>query len=275
MTAIDDRALDPGTVAVLGVPFDANSSLLRGPALAPARIRETLHSGSANWTTERGLDLGAHSGWADVGDLAPAPQRPLDQIEQACAGLLERGARVLALGGDHSITYPLLRAHARHHQQITILHLDAHPDLYDSFEGKLDSHACPFARIMEQGLASRLVQLGIRTLNAHQRQQAERFGAQIIDMRQWQRGYRLDLAGPVYLSLDLDVLDPAFAPGVSHHEPGGLTTREVLTILHDLPGPIIGADLVEFNPLRDPAGTTAMVAAKLYKEIVGHMLEAA
>ena len=265
--------LAPGMVAVIGLPLDENSSFLRGPALAPPRIREALHSGASNLCAETGVDLGASPHWQDVGDLAlSSGAEALAQIEQALDQLLARDARVLSLGGDHSVTYPILRAYAIKHPKLTILHLDAHPDLYDEFEGNRHSHACPFARIMEQGLAARLIQVGIRTMNPHQRQQAERFGVQAIEMRDGKPTPVLDLDGPVYVSLDLDVLDPAFAPGVSHHEPGGLTTREVLGILHNLQATVVGADLVELNPTRDPTGVTATVAAKFYKEIVALML---
>ena len=181
----------------------------------------------------------------------------------------------LALGGDHSVTLPIVRAHSRYFSDLTVVHIDAHPDLYDELEGDRLSHACPFSRIMEEGLASRLVQLGIRTLNAHQRQQADRFGVEILEMRTWRLddGLPRGLTGPLYLSLDLDALDPAFAPGVSHPEPGGLSTRELLDIVEALPSPLVGADIVELNPLRDPAGLTARVAAKLLKEIAAKMLQ--
>lgn len=265
--------LAPGMVAVIGLPLDENSSFLRGAALAPPRIRQALHSGASNLCAETGVDLGANPHWQDVGDLAlSSGEETLAQVEQALDQLLARGVRVLSLGGDHSVTYPILRAYAKKHPGLTILHLDAHPDLYDEFEGSRYSHACPFARIMEQGLAARLVQVGIRTMNPHQRQQAERFGVQTIEMRSGMPLPVLNLNGPVYVSLDLDVLDPAFAPGVSHHEPGGLTTREVLSILHNLQATVVGADLVELNPTRDPTGVTAAVAAKFYKEIVARML---
>ena len=122
-------------------------------------------------------------------------------------------------------------------------------------------------------MASRLIQVGIRTMNPHQQAQAERFGVEVIDMRAWQPGLQVNLHGPVYLTLDLDVLDPAFAPGVSHHEPGGLSTRDVIRLVQGLRAPIVGADIVELNPGRDPIGITAMAAAKLLKEIAGSMLE--
>jgi arginase family enzyme len=124
---------------------------------------------------------------------------------------------------------------------------------------------------MEEGLADRLVQLGIRTMNGHQRAQADRYGVEVIDMRAWVAGRRPDARGPVYISIDLDAMDPAFAPGVSHREPGGLSVREVLTVIHALSSPIVGADIVEFNPSQDPVGVTAPVCAKLVKEVVGQM----
>lgn len=268
-----ERITRPGTVAVLGVPFDRNSSFLQGAALAPARIRETLHDTSSNSWTESGIDLGGHQGWADVGDVPEVTTAAdaFERIETAVAELLDRDARVLALGGDHSVTYPLLAATGPRHDGLTILHIDAHPDLYDELDGNPHSHACPFARVMEAGLAKRLVQVGIRALNDHQRQQAERFGVEIFEMKDWAPEKLPELAEPLYLSLDLDGLDPAFAPGVSHHEPGGLSTRQVLDILHRLP-PLIGADIVELNPHRDSGGITAALAVKLLKEILGNML---
>jgi arginase len=195
-----------------------------------------------------------------------------DRIEAGIAGLLADGSQPIALGGDHSVTYPILRAVSRYHPNLTILHIDAHPDLYDEFEGDRFSHACPFARTMEEGLARRLVQVGIRAMNRHQRSQAERFGVEVIDMRAWQAGVRPVVEGSVYLSVDLDGLDPAFAPGVSHHEPGGLSVREVLSLVQDIRGTLLGADVVEYNPRRDVGGVTATVAAKIVKEIAGRML---
>jgi arginase family enzyme len=153
--------------------------------------------------------------------------------------------------------------------------VDAHPDLYDDFDGNRYSHASPFARIMEEGLAGRLVQVGIRTMSPHQQAQADRFGVEVIAMRDYRPDLALQLRGPVYLSLDLDALDPAVAPGVSHHEPGGLSVRDVLGLLERVAAPIVGADIVEYNPLRDHADMTAVVAAKFYKEVVARLLAGA
>jgi agmatinase len=195
-----------------------------------------------------------------------------EEIERAIAGVLAAGCRPLALGGDHSVTYPILRAVSRTHHSLTILHLDAHPDLYEEFEGDRFSHACPFARIMEEGLADRLVQVGVRTLNRHQRDQARRFGVELIEMKDWRDGRPLRFDTPVYLTFDLDVLEPGLVPGISHREAGGLTVRQAIAIVQELAGPLVGADLVEFNPANDPGAVTAAVCGKLVKEIAGRML---
>jgi agmatinase len=263
----------PDSIAVLGVPFDANSSFLKGTALAPPLIREALHSYSSNLCTESGLDLADDKRWSEVGDVEISDnKRAFDQIEAATTGLLDENTRVIALGGDHSITVPLMRAHHKKYGKLNVLHLDAHPDLYDELDGNRYSHATPFLRCLEEGLIGRLVQVGIRTATTAQRRNAEQYNVEMIEMRDWHRGLKFDLEAPFYLSLDIDCLDPAFAPGVSHHEPGGLTTREVLKIIQELPAPPVGVDLVEFNPTRDPQGITAMTAAKLLRELIGRML---
>jgi agmatinase len=177
--------------------------------------------------------------------------------------LLKRRLRVISLGGDHSITYPIIRAYGEGYQNLNILHLDAHPDLYDEFDGNQYSHACPFARIMEENKAARLVQVGIRTMDGHQYEQAKRIGVEVIQMKDIGKTGQIKFDGPVYLSLDLDCLDPAYAPGVSHHEPGGMSTREVLGIIRNFKGRLVGADIVEYNPERDLHGMTGMVAGKL------------
>ena len=266
--------LQPGMVVVLGVPWDENSSYMKGPALAPSRIREAFNSGSTNLCTESHLDLSMESRFLDLGDLELAHGgNAVAQIEATIQSLQDRDVRVLALGGDHAVTYPVLKGYAHRYPNLNILHLDAHPDLYDEFDGNPFSNACPFARIMEEELATRLVQVGIRTMNSHQHLQAERFGVEIIEMKNWDRDMVFHFADPVYLSVDMDVLDPAFAPGVSHPEPGGLSTRELLRIIQSLRAPIVGADIVELNPKRDSQGITAMAAAKILKEIASHMLE--
>jgi len=257
---------------LVGLPYDASSSFLRGSAQAPPLIRAALHSGAGNDWTESLINLGDEGVLADAGDLELPPDGSARALIEAGVAAVQATHRVIALGGDHSVSFPVLQAVNSRYAKPTILHFDAHADLYDEFEGDRFSHACPFARILEEGLASRLVQVGIRTLTRHQRDQADRFGVEIIDMQAWERGQRPTVVGPVYVSLDLDVLDPAYAPGVSHWEPGGLSTRDVIGVIQRIPSEIIGADIVEFNPMRDASGLTAIVAAKLVKELAGRML---
>ena len=256
---------------LIGVPYDASSSFLRGSAAAPPLIRHALWSPAGNRFTENGADL---TGLTDAGDLrlSETPAEARDQIELGIGAVLASGFQPIALGGDHSITYPILRAIITQRPTLTILHLDAHGDLYDDFKGDRYSHACPFARILEDCRGVKLVQVGIRTLTPHQREQVTRFDVNCIEMRHFAAGARPAIDGPVYVSVDIDGLDPAFAPGVSHREPGGLSVRDVLTMIHQLAGPIIGADVVEYNPSQDVGGVTAAVAAKITRELAGQMM---
>jgi len=262
--------IEAGDIALIGFPFDEHSSFLQGPAKAPALIIESIESDSANFFTEDLVDLNAHSKVKWTGNYSFANY--LD-IENGIDKILSKKAIPFSLGGDHSITYPILRSIAKHHGPMSILHFDAHGDLYDELGGNKYSHACPFARIMENGLGQNLTQVGIRTLNQHQKEQAERFDVRIIQMKDWTPDIVLTLHGPVYLSFDIDVLDPAFAPGVSHHEPGGFSTREVISMLQKLELDIVGCDVVEYNPDRDINGVTGMVAAKIVKELLAKLLQ--
>jgi arginase len=257
---------------LIGIPFDANSSYMRGAAAAPAKIRESMHCDASNMWSEVGVDVGAPGAFADRGDLQLRDENAFPAIEQTIAGSLAEREQPVSLGGDHSITYPILRALGKRYSDLTIVHFDAHPDLYDEFEGNRLSHACPFARIMEEGLAKKLVQVGIRTMNGHQRTQAKKFSVELVEMQSLPAYGRLKLQGPVYISFDVDVLDPAFAPGVSHREPGGMTVREAIAHLHAIQGRVVGADLVEYNPVQDVSGATATVAGKILKEILGKMI---
>lgn len=265
---------DSSRLALLGIRYDGASSFLRGAADAPPRIREALRSDAGNLWTESGMDLGTEGLFFDAGDVTPQPgENPVTAIEREVTRVLEGGLPLISLGGDHSITYPVVRALRRRHPRLSILHFDAHPDLYDELGGDRYSHACPFARIMEEGLAERLVQVGIRAATGHQREQAERFGVEVVAMSDWRDDLVLAFDGPLYISLDIDALDPAFAPGVSHPEPGGFSTRQVVDALRRLEARVVGADLVEYNPARDPLGLTAVVCAKLLKELAAKMLE--
>ncbi len=152
-----------GPPTLIGIPYDAASSFRRGAAAAPGAIRAALHSPAGNPWTEGMVDLGAPGALADAGDVNGLENGDArTRIEQAIAGLLASGARPIVLGGDHAISYPVLRALRPHRPYLSVLHIDAHPDLYDEFEGNRYSHACPFARALEERL---LDQLGRRRHN--------------------------------------------------------------------------------------------------------------
>ena len=261
-----------GAPTLLGIPFDANSSYLRGAAEAPPLIREALRCEASNLSSETGVDLGAPGAFEDAGDLSVSENDAFPQIERAVGALLDKRQRPVSLGGDHSITYPIVRAFGSKFSDLTIIHFDAHPDLYDEFEGNRNSHACPFARIMEEKLAKRLIQIGIRTMNQRQRKQAQRFDVEVFELAKLPAFEELKTWCPVYVSFDMDVLDPAFAPGVSHREPGGISVRDAIWHLHSITGAIVGADIVEYNPKCDVSQLTATVAGKILKEILGKMV---
>jgi agmatinase len=253
-------------VGIIGIPFDEKSSFMRGASSAPDAIREVLHDGSSNYLTETGLRLEKDVHYVDHGNITV--QNYPESIESGLS-TLQAKQRMVSLGGDHSIAYPIVRSLAKQYDSLHLLQFDAHTDLYDSFEGDQYSHACPFARILEEGLVRQLTQVGIRTFPEEQLAIARAHDVHTITMRNWMEGERPALQEPLYISLDLDVLDPAYAPGVSHHEPGGLSPRDILEFLFQIDVPIVGADIVELNPTRDIHGMTAMVGAKFLKEIVG------
>ena len=261
-------------LAIIGIRYDENSSFTKGAADAPPQIRAALRSDAWNLTTENGTDLSGDSTFFDAGDIEPVPGSEMNVlIENSIYTLIADGLAPISLGGDHSITHPIVRAFARKYKNLSLLHFDAHPDLYDHYQGNRNSHASPFARIMEQKLVKRLVQVGIRTFTAHQREQVQKFGVESIEMRDLTPNLQLESDSPVYISFDIDALDPAFAPGVSHREPGGLSTRQAIDLIQGLKGKVVGADIVEFNPRMDPLHITGTVCAKLLKEIAARMLE--
>ena len=263
-------------IKLLGIPYDENSSFLKGPALAPPLIRQMEADGSANVFYERGKEIAIGKTIADLGDIylkEKNPEAAYKAIKQKIKDELATDDKLICLGGDHSVSFPIIEAHAEKYKDLHVLHLDAHADLYNDFDSNPFSHASPFARIMEKGIIGSLTQVGIRTLNTHQREQAKKFNVNVIEMKDFNYHFLQTLQSPLYISLDLDVLDPAFAPGLSHHEPGGMTTRELIRIIQSIPVTIVGADIVEYNPQRDINNMTAMVAYKLFKELASKMMD--
>lgn len=262
-------------IKLIGLPFDENSSFLRGPASAPDILRHIWHDGASNDFAENLAEIKEHEVWEDGGNISKGNQTVeayFNHITETVKSFVQNDNKLLSIGGDHSLSSPVVRGFAEKYKDLHILHIDAHPDLYHNFEDNYYSHASPFARIMEHGLAASLTQVGIRTLNKHQKEQADKFGVKQFTPTQWNIGDMKALKGPLYISVDLDGLDPAFAPGVSHHEPGGLTTRELLNIIQNIDATIVGADIVEYNPSRDINYMTARVAYKVAKELMTKMI---
>ena len=262
-------------IKVIGIPYDSNSSFLKGPSYAPDRIRLMDKEGSANSYAESGLEVIEGKTYQDVGNMRfkdTNPKNAFKTIRKNIAKQLIAKDKVLSFGGDHSVTYPIIDAFADTYPNLNILHLDAHADLYENFDNNPFSHASPFARIMESGKVASLTQVGIRTFSKHQKEQAAKYNVKVIEMKDFNLDFIKTLKAPLYISLDLDVLDPAFAPGISHHEPGGLSTRQLLHIIQSIDVEVVGADIVEYNPIRDINNMTAMVAYKLMKELIAKMV---
>lgn len=254
-------------ITLHGFAYDASSSYARGAAHGPAVIRSVLFSESSSPYSFSGHDVSELIERYDFdpveGDAAAVRATITDRI----TATLKDGGKPLSLGGDHSITYPILCAVRDHCGPVNVLHIDAHTDLYDSFEGDRYSHACPFARAVEDGCTATLVQVGLRSVSPEARRFADAHGIIMLGAEQLDEVPFTRLTAPLYVSIDLDGLDPAFAPGVSHPEPGGLTTRDVIGLLNRIDGPLVGADIVELNPERDVNLATAHVAARLVKEV--------
>lgn len=260
---------------LIGIPYDANSSYLRGPALAPKHIRLMEKEGSANRYCEHGKEMIEGQNYKDCGDIEFSEidaAFAYNKIKKTIGSELKDGSKLISLGGDHSVSFPIIEAFSKKYSKLNVLHLDAHADLYDNFENNPFSHASPFARLMEKGALNSLTQVGIRTFNTHQKEQANRFGVKVVEMKDFNFDFIDALENPLYISLDIDVLDPAYAPGISHHEPGGMTTRQLISIIQKINVPIVGADIVELNPKRDINNATAMVAYKLFKELASKMI---
>jgi agmatinase len=282
--------LDRAAIAILGAPFDGGASFRPGARFGPSAIREgSLLLRGYN----EALEVGPFAE-VQVVDAGDAAANPLDlaaahaQIEAAAARLHSAGARVFGLGGDHSVSLPLLRAAAGRHGPLALVQLDAHTDTTDEFFHTRVSHGTMFRRAIEEGLVdpSRSVQVGLRGSvygpGHHPDNRAlgfRTFMAREIDARGVGAACELvaqAVRGPAYLTVDIDVLDPAFAPGTGTPEPGGLTTRELLALVRGLVGlELVAADLVEVAPAYDASGATAITAASVAFEVLSLLALAA
>jgi agmatinase len=273
-------------IAVLGAPFDGGTTFRAGSRFGPAGVREASlllrpYNEPLDVAPFRSLQV------VDAGD---APANPVDilaahqAIEESAASLHALGARVLGIGGDHSVSLPLLRAAAARHGQLSLLQLDAHTDTWDSYFGNKLTHGTMFRRAAEEGIidASSSVQIGLRgsLYDAEDYADNRALGFKTLLAREFDdAGVRgaLDFAlqhlrGPVYVTVDIDVLDPAFAPGTGTPESGGLLSRELLAVLRGFaPMNLVGADIVEVAPAYDHAEITGIAASHVGFELLSAM----
>jgi agmatinase len=263
----------------VGLPCDTQSTFRRGPAEGPSRIRLAYDGRCYNATTELGADLAGLV--SDAGDWAPGGtweetrENYRARAEELFAG---EGVPFFA-GGDHAVTIPIVKALGVLDEPVHVVQLDAHPDLYPEFDGDRWSHACVGARALEQEHVDSLTQIGVRTLNHEQLEVARRHSGRLTVLEARDAPFRLsDLThipdgAPVYLTVDLDGFDPAYAPGVSHPVPGGLTPRQALALIQEGPWRLVGMDAVEVNPSLDQGDRTAVLAARLLHEAMGRIVE--
>ncbi|MFW9994256.1 MAG: agmatinase [Candidatus Odinarchaeota archaeon] len=286
--------LTRSNMTVIGIPWDVSSSYRMGASKGPTSIRQATSSKLYNPYAETGIDLRDKWQIFDAGDVnftsndaVDAQNMVFDIVKDTCAkGNVNK---FLFLGGDHLITFfcfqALIRGGLVNGEKTGIIYLDAHPDLYDELEGDKYSHACVLRRIIDQTdlQPSNIVQVGIRAPTPQQLDFAGKTGIKIISTKEFQekgpaeiavalKDYFLAKIESVYLSIDLDVLDPSFAPGIGNPQPGGLTTREIIDFIHGLAGITIYAmDIVELCTDYDHSGITAYAAAKLIQETLGIM----
>ncbi|MEL6481159.1 MAG: agmatinase [Pseudomonadota bacterium] len=270
--------------AFLGIPMDIGTSHRSGTRFGPRQIR-------AESAMIRPYNMGTGAApfdslqVADIGDVAintfnlPAN---VAIIQEAIAGVLAEGAVPLTMGGDHTITYPILRAVAAKHGPVALVHVDAHADINEHMFGEPVAHGTPFRRAVEEGLldCERSVQIGLRGTGygPDDFQWARDQGFMVIPAEEcWHRSLNPMMAklrkavgeAPVYLTFDIDSLDPGFAPGTGTVEMGGLTTIQALEIVRGMRGlNIVGCDLVEVSPPYDPSGNTALIASNLLYEML-------
>ncbi len=255
---------------VLGIKWDLSSSYRRGSRDAPEAIREATSSLLYNSFSEELKNLKDLWKYRDLGDIEAFSYPEIMKEVEKIVDISDEGL-FLFLGGDHSITYATLRAIAKHHKNFGLIYFDAHPDMYKSYDGDIYSHACPVRRMVENGIVKgeNIIQIGIRAATKEQMEFAEENGIEIITSSEIFKGKEIEIPFErAYLSFDMDVLDPAYAPGVGNPEPGGLTTRELVEIIKNLNVEVISFDIVELNPHYDYKGITAFAAAKIIREVL-------
>lgn len=289
LPALDD--VGSADVAIVGVPFDSGVSYRPGARFGPGHIRA---SSKLLRPYHPALDVSPFAAQqvADAGDIAVNPfdiEEAISGIERGADSLKERSSRLLTLGGDHTIALPLLRSLHRTHGPISVLHFDAHLDTWNTYFGAPYTHGTPFRRASEEGLLDPegCLHMGIRgpLYGAEDLVDDKALGFQIVRADDYETEGRAGVVErmlarlgdrPVYVSIDIDVLDPAFAPGTGTPEAGGLTSRELLHTLRALSAcNVVGADIVEVSPPYDHAEITGIAASHVGYELLGVMAKAA
>jgi agmatinase len=283
------RDVSHADIAVVGVPFDTGVSYRPGARFGPSHIREASRL-LRPYNPAQDVEPFSSQQVADAGDISANPFNILeavDQIEHAATELSSGGTRLVTLGGDHTIALPLLRAVAKNHGPVAVLHFDAHLDTWDTYFGAPITHGTPFRRASEEGLIdlTASTHVGIRgpLYGPEDLRDDARLGFAIISSSEIEteglsRAIERMLARlgsrPVYISVDVDVLDPAHAPGTGTPEAGGMTSRELLAMIRALrPVNLVGADIVELAPAYDHAQITAIAASHIAYEIISAMTQ--
>jgi agmatinase len=272
-------------VAVVGLPYDSGTSYRSGARFGPRKIREAslMLWGYNNPLGVRPLDVLRVADYGDANVIPPSILDTMANVEAEVGAVLAAGAALLALGGDHSLSLPLLRAHARRHGPLGVVHFDSHPDTWQSeFGGQRYSHGTPFRRALEEKLIdpARYIQVGLRgpTSGSRDWQDARDMGVRVVTMDEAaalgvpavvEAIRAVAGQGPTYVSLDIDSADPAFAPGTGTPEVGGFTSYQLLQLVRGLRGlRLVGFDLVEVSPPYDHGDITAILAANLAFEFL-------
>lgn len=264
----------PLEFVLLSIPYDLKSSLRRGAREGPHALKAALFEEVFNPFSERGVNTRERGILLERGPVAAIDNFLL--FEEAVLREVHRirkGQILATLGGDHSVAIPVLKGLRKVHGKMNILFLDAHPDLYPEYQGDPYSHGCVSSRMMDMGPWRRVFHLGVRCATDRQVARATEHGIETIHAWRFEEAMGLSLAGPTYLSIDLDVLDPAFAPGVGNPVPGGISTRQLFDWIHGLDVDLVGFDICELNPRWDRAGITGITAARILMELMAHCIE--
>jgi agmatinase len=279
--------VEKADIAVVGVPFDSGVSYRPGARFGPAHVRESSrllrpYNPATDTSPFQSVQV------ADAGDIACNPfliDEAIASVQAGASALLDTGAKLMTIGGDHTIALPLLREMAKRHGPVAVVHFDAHLDTWDTYFGVETTHGTPFRRASEEGLLdlTSCLHVGIRgpLYSSADLDDDEKLGFQIVSSRdvqlrglEWALNTITQRVGdrPVYVSVDIDVLDPAHAPGTGTPEAGGLTSRELLEMLR-LFGQmnLVSADVVEVAPAYDHAQLTGVAAAHVAYELISAM----